>query len=327
MIYKKIICVLSLLYTLSNYAQTCCSGGIPLSNNIGLPLSEKGTIQLGLNYDFNNLNTLNSGSEKLNDDTRLRTTHSVLLNGSYAISNRFSVEGLFTWVNQRRIITSTFDGSKNLEASSGISDAILLAKYNFPNLISKNSDLTLGLGTKIPLGSSTEVNANGILLINDLQPGSNAWDIIYWLSTGKRFNFRPSLNVSTRFVYRSTGTNNEYLGNSSYKFGNEIQAFLSFSDQFTFVKTLLSPSISFKYRNSVKDQIEGRELDNTGGNWIFIIPNFDVNITPKITFSARAELPIYSNVDGTQLTPTYRLTSGFLFKITPKQNPLNFNPQ
>ncbi|GAB1855168.1 hypothetical protein MHTCC0001_00010 [Flavobacteriaceae bacterium MHTCC 0001] len=325
--FKKVICALSIFFTLCIHAQTCCSGGIPLSNNIGLPLSEKGTVQIGLNYDFNNLNTLNSGSETLDDDTRLRTTHAILLNTSYAITNTFSVEGLFTWVNQRRIITSTFDGSKNLEASSGIGDAILLFKYNFPNLISKDSDLTLGLGTKIPLGSSTEVDTNGILLINDLQPGSNAWDIIYWLSSSKRFNFRPSLSVSTRFVYRSTGTNNEYLGNSSYKFGNEIQVFLSFSDQFTFLKTLSSPSISFKYRNSVKDQIEGRALDNTGGNWIFIIPNFDINITPKITFSARAELPIYSNVDGTQLTPTYRLTSGFLFKIPPKQHPLNFNLQ
>ncbi|MDO5974688.1 hypothetical protein [Flavivirga jejuensis] len=33
-------------------AQTCCSGWIPLSNNISLPLSEKGTIQIGLNYDY-----------------------------------------------------------------------------------------------------------------------------------------------------------------------------------------------------------------------------------------------------------------------------------
>ncbi|WP_303318696.1 hypothetical protein Q4Q34_09480 [Flavivirga abyssicola] len=300
-------------------AQTCCSGGIPLSNNIGLPISEKGTLQLGLNYDYNNLNTLNSGTETLNDNTRLRITHSILFNTSYAITNRFSVEGLFTWVNQRRIITSTFDGSKNLEASSGVGDAIILLKYNFPDLISKNSDLIFGLGSKIPIGSSSEVDSRGILLINDLQPGSNAWDIIYWLSASKRFDFRPSLSVSTRFVYRSTGIDNDYLGNSTYKYGNEFQGFLSFSDQFTFLKTLASPSISFKYRNTVKDETGGGKLDNTGGNWVFIIPNFSINITPSISFSTKAELPIYSNVDGTQLTPTYRITTGVLIKINPKK--------
>jgi len=39
------------------YAQTCCSGGIPLSNNIGLTSLGKGTLQIGINYDYNNLNT------------------------------------------------------------------------------------------------------------------------------------------------------------------------------------------------------------------------------------------------------------------------------
>ena len=240
------------------------------------------------------------------------------------LQTNFSVEGLFTWVNQRRKITQF--GNEDLEASSGIGDAILLVKYNFPDLISKNSDFTLGLGTKIPLGSSTEVNDNGILLINDLQPGSNALDLIFWLSASKSFNIRPSLNVSGRLVYRNTGTDDEYLGSSTYKYGNEFQAFLSFSDQFVFSKTLINPGFSFKYRNAQKDETSGGQLNNTGGNWVFIIPNFSIDITPNIAFSTRAELPVYSNVDGTQLTPTYRITSGLLFKIKPKvTDTINFN--
>lgn len=322
--YLKEFCVaFCFLFYAQITAQTCCSGGVPLSNNLGLSQEEKGTIQIGLNYDYNNLNTLNSGSSTLNDNSRLRITHSILLNASYAITNNFSVEGLFTWVNQRRKISQF--GNENLDQSSGIGDGVLLLKYSFPDLISKNSDLTLGLGTKIPLGSSTEVDSRGILLINDLQPGSNAWDVIYWLAASKRFNFRPSLNTSIRFTYRNTGTDNDYLGNSTYKFGNEFQGFLSFSDQFTFLKTLTMPSLSFKYRNTIQDETGGGKLDNTGGNWVFIIPNFSINITPNIAFSTKAELPIYSNVDGTQLTPTYRITSGILFKIKPKQDLLNLN--
>ncbi len=326
MCIKKTILTSTLLFVIfvqSFNAQTCCSGGVPLSNNLGLSQQDKGTIQLGLNYDYNNLNTLNSGTETLNDNSRLRITHSTLLNASYAFTNNFSVEGLFTWVNQRRKISQF--GNENLDQSSGIGDGVLLLKYRFPNIISKNSDLTLGLGTKIPLGSSTELDSRDILLINDLQPGSNAWDFIYWLSTSKRFNFRPSLNTSIRFTYRSTGTDNNYLGNSTYKYGNEFQVFLNFSDQFNFLKTLTNPSISLKYRNTLKDETGGGQLDNTGGNWVFLIPNFSIDITPNIAFSTKAELPIYSNVDGTQLTPTYRITSGFLFKLKPKSDSINFN--
>ncbi len=298
-------------------AQTCCSGGIPLSNSIGLAILEKGTTQIGISHDYNNLNTLNSGSEKLNDDSRLRITHSVLVNFSYAISDKFSVEGLFTWVNQRRKITQF--GNENLDQTSGVGDGILLARYNFSNAIGKNSDLNVGIGAKLPLGSSTETNDQGITLNADLQPGSNAWDLIYWSSFSKNFDFRPTFSLSSRLIFRNTGTNNSYFGDSTYKFGNEFQAFIGFSDQFLLFKTIANPSISFKYRNSRKDKTGGFDLDNTGGNWVSIIPNFSINIKTNIVFSTKAELPIYSNVDGTQLTPTYRITTGFIFTLSPKK--------
>ena len=316
MYLKHVVLLIVILFFFNLKAQTCCSGGIPLSNNIGLPNYEKGTFQIGLSYDYNNLNTLNEGASKLNDNARLRITHSILLNTSYSITDNLSAEGLFTWVNQRRKISQF--GNENLDTSSGVGDALILMKYNFNKVFGPFSTLALGLGAKIPVGSSTEKNNQGIILNADLQPGSNAWDIIYWLSSSKNFDFRPSFTVSTRFTYRVTGSNNSYLENSTYKFGNEFQAFLSVSDQFLLLKNIVNPSISFKYRNAIKDKIDGFDLNNTGGNWVFIIPNFSMAISPNLSFSVKAELPIYSNVDGTQLTPTYRLTSGLLFKIKPR---------
>lgn len=321
--FKIYICISFIFCLLKGVAQTCCSGGIPLSNSIGLEVSEKGTLQIGLNYDYNNLNTLNSGSETLDDNARLRITHSTLLNVGYSITNHLSIEGLFTWVNQRRKITQ-FD-NENLDQSSGIGDAILLAKYNFNNGIGQDSDLGIGIGTKIPLGSSTETNALGITLNADLQPGSNAWDIIYLIQASKRFKFRPSLTFSSRLIYRDTGINNSYFETSTYRFGNEFQAYLGASDQFVLFKTLFNPSLTFKYRDARIDEIGGFELNNTGGNWLFIIPNISFNLTPDIVFSTKVELPIYSYVDGTQLTPTYRITAGVLIKIAKKQGLINLN--
>ncbi|WP_203256443.1 hypothetical protein [Hyunsoonleella ulvae] len=318
---KKLILGVILVCIYNVNAQTCCSGGIPLSNNIGMTVENKGTFQISINYDYNNLNTLNNGSETLNDNSRLRITHSILLNTSYAITNRIAIEGLFTWVNQRRNISQF--GSENLDTTSGVGDGLLLLKYNFNNLLGKNSSTEIGLGTKIPFGSSTEANEQNIVLNADLQPGSNAWDIVYYIAGSKQPAFRPSMTISSRVIYRNTGTNNTYLGNSSYKFGNEIQAFLGVSDQFQMLKTLANPSITFKYRDADLDQIDGFNLDNTGGNWLFIIPDFSIQLKPNVAFSTRIELPLYSNVDGTQLTPTYRVTSGILLKLKPKQKLFN----
>ncbi len=297
-------------------AQTCCSGGIPLSNNIGLSTQKKGTFQIGVNYDYNNLNTLNNEDEKLDDNARLRITHSALINVGYSVTDKIAIEGLFTWVNQRRKITQF--GNENLDQTSGIGDAVLLLKYNLKNLIGENSNVALGIGTKIPIGSSTETNEQGITYNADLQPGSNAWDLIYWSSINKSFNFRPSLNFSSRLIYRSTGSNNSYFEDSTYKFGNEFQFFLGFSDQFLLFKTLIDSSLIFKYRNAEKDKTGDFNLDSTGGDWIFIIPNVSININSSIAFSTRVELPIYARVDGTQLTPTYRLTTGILVSLFEK---------
>ena len=308
---------------ISIQSQTCCSGGIPISNNLGLDISEKGTIQVGLNYDYNNLNTLNSDTEKLNDDSRLRITHSALLNVGYSITDRFSAEVLFTWVNQRRTISQF--GNENTDQTKGVGDAVLLLKYNFPEILGENSAFNIGIGTKIPLGSSTEKNELGIVLNSDLQPGSNSWDMVYYSLLSKNLNFRPSLNVYSKLIYKSSGTNQSYLEELIYKFGNEFQIFLGVSDQFQFFKTLSNPSIALKYRNAKKDSIDGFDIESTGGNWVFLVPNFSINLTTYMSFNTKAELPIYSQVNGTQLTPTFRISSGVMIEIFTKQKEINLN--
>ena len=323
MMFRFLMLFISLGMVNLIHSQTCCSGGIPLSNNIGMEFSEDDLLLIGLSYDFNNLNTLKFGSETLDDDSRLRTTHSVLLNVGYAISNRLNIEGLFTWVNQRRII-SQFE-SKNLDQTFGIGDAIVLVRYSLLRNTSKNWNLDIGIGAKIPFGSSTETNDQGITLNADLQPGSNSWDIVYLIGASKIFNFRPTMTFSSRIVYRQTGENNSYFGNSTYEFGNEVQAFLNIVDQFLIGKTLVNPGLSFKYRNAVKDRTQGFEIPNTGGDWVFIIPNFSIKLLQNVSFNAAAELPLYARPDGIQLTPTYRLTSGFLFKLFSKPKSLAIN--
>lgn len=302
-----------LAITKTSFSQTCCSGGIPLSNNLGLEFSSGQTAILGLSYDFNNLNTLKNENETLDDNSRLRTTHSILLNAGYSFTDRLSIEGLFTWVNQRRII-SQFD-EENLDQTYGIGDAVILVRYKVINNIEKSFSLDIGFGVKLPLGSSTETNDQGIVLNADLQPGSNSWDLIYLLGANKSFDFRPTMAFSTRLIYRQTGENNSYFDDSTYEFGNDVQAYFGVSDQFLVQNTLINPGITFKYRNAAQDKINSAELPNTGGDWIFIIPNLSVSIFKNTSLNVSAELPIYSRPDGIQLTPTYRITSGFLINL------------
>jgi len=315
----------AIIFISSVYSQTCCSGGIPLSNNLGLANPGKHILQFSVNYDFNNLNTLKAGSRTLDDSARKRITHSILFNTSYSFTNNFSIETLFTWVNQRRIIDQF--GSTDLQTTNGVGDAVVLANYGFKKLLGETSTVTLGIGTKIPIGSYDEVSPIGITFIADLQPGSGAWDGIFFSAISKSFNFRPSTTFFSRAIYRATGKNRDYLdGLQVYEYGDEIQLFLGVSDQFlVFDKKLISPSLSFKYRNAQRDEIDGIELNNTGGNWLFLLPSLSIELSQNISILTKAELPIISNVDGTQLTPTYRFTSGLLINFNLKKNEINFN--
>lgn len=303
-------------------SQTCCSGGVPLSNNLGLPIEERGIWQLGLNYDYNNLNTLNAGSTKLDDNSRERITNSVLLSVAYSITDRFALETLFSWVNQTRTITQF--GNENFTETSGIGDAVLMAKYAFPEAVGVKSAVNIGLGAKAPLGRSDLTNEDGFLLTADLQPGSGAWDALVWLSLSKAFDFRPSATFSGNFIYRLTGINNSYLNNtSSYEFGNVFQANVGYTDQFLLFNTIFNPGVIFKYRNASIDKINSNNLPNTGGEWVFVRPELSVNIKTNFLVILRVELPIYSYVVGTQLTPTTRFTAGVYFKLNNKNNTIN----
>ena len=52
-------------------SQTCCSGGVPLSGNIGFEGSNRGTLQMELGYDLNYISTLKEEAETLEDESRL----------------------------------------------------------------------------------------------------------------------------------------------------------------------------------------------------------------------------------------------------------------
>lgn len=300
------------------FAQTCCSGGVPLSNNLGLPNEGKNSLILGLNYDYNNLNTLNAGTQKLNDDSRLRITNSILFNIGYAFTNRLSIESLFTWVNQTRTISQF--GNESFSETRGVGDAVFLVKYAMPDLLGANTIVNLGLGTKAPLGKSDLTTPEGFQLTADLQPGSGAWDVIGWLSASKGLNFRPSATIFGSLTYRATGENNSYLNNNAvYEFGNVVQANIGYTDQFLLFNLIFNAGLIFKYRKTSRDRIDASEIPNTGGEWVFVRPELGIQITPDILLTTRVEIPAYNYVDGTQLTPTVRFTTGISFTLKKKE--------
>ena len=225
------------------------------------------------------------------------------------------LEGLFTWVNQQRVIRQS--GNVNLDETSGFGDGIFMFRYMLLNKYTYS--LSIGVGGKIPIGSTKEVNSQGILLNADLQPGSNAFDNIFTSTFTQQFNSRKSLNFFVRPTYRNTGSNTSYLGSSNYKFGNEFQLYIGLSDQFFLWNQIFNTNLTFKFRNAKNDKLNNNIIANTGGDWLFVYPGISLQISPRISFSTKLEIPIYSRVTGTQLTPTYRINTGMSIQFLKKR--------
>ncbi len=283
-----------------------------MSNNIGLPKADRGTFQLNLNYDWNNLNRLKAGDQRLNDDTRQRETHTLLVEAGYSFTKHFSFDLFVPIIQQERTITTL--NAPDREVTRGLGDIVILPKYSISDA------LTVGLGIKLPTGESNALNERQIALPADLQPGSGAVDGILYLAYQRYSGKRPSFGYYGNLIFRNTGTNNSYFAGSSYAFGNELQLSTGISDRFMFLGQLIDPSLRIQYRKRGKDFFEDQEFPGSGGDFLFINPGISIPLSPKIAGQINTTIPIYSHVQDTQLSPTFQLNIGFSYKTNFKSN-------
>ncbi len=303
-------------------AQTCCSGGVPLTGNLGMPSAASGTWQFSPAYDLNYMNTLKQGSQTIQDQSRRRMTQSLLFETGYSISDRFYISGLFTYVFQTRRIEQF--GSINKDFVHGLGDAVVLLSYRLGGEANRKWEFITGLGPKIPMGRSDMSNADRITYNADLQPGSGAWDIIAWGLFSRQAIIRPSTNLSLRMIYRQTGTNDNYLEFSTYRFGNEFQVIAGISEQLLAGRHLFDPSLLLRFRSTGPDHLGGAELPNTGGRWLYLVPGLVYHPSPAFHIRLAGEIPVYANLQGIQLTTSFRLTAGIYYRLT-RNKPADIN--
>ncbi len=293
--------------------QTCCSGGTPLTGNLGIQTIEPGSWYFNFSYDYNFLDALYSGTTLLDDDTRDRVTQSLLLQAIYPISEKFSINGLFTYVGQQRTVFSPL-GNTEVTNAQGVGDMVVLAQYTLLSDVKRS--ITIAAGPKIPFGKFDATDPElGLVLNPDLQPGTGSWDGIIGASYNQYHFLKPNLTFSSYVSYRTTTKAKRFEGDNDYKFGNEFMVSAGLSNQFLIKRTAIGASAHIRYRNAVPDQISGLKVPGTGGNWFILIPGVYFEPNDTWTFSVSGEIPLYNNLNGTQLTTTYRLNAGIAIKL------------
>ena len=82
--------------------------------------------------------------------------------------------------------------------------------------------------------------------------------------------------------------------------------------------SLMDATLLFRYRKALNDRFHDHNMPNTGGEWLFLATMFGFNFNQHLALNITFEIPLYTKVVGTQLSPTYRLNAGVFIKINKK---------
>jgi hypothetical protein len=300
------------------FAQTCSCAGAPLLGTQSAGASGQGNLLIGLTYEFNQITNLYTGSTRLSNNAVERNTQSTLFEINYGITNSFSVSGTLSFVQKNRESGISNPGGSELTTTNGIGDGVILLRY----VISQQSlwnryHLAVGAGSKAPLGSTSLRNPGGLLFNADMQPGSGAWDGVFWSMAGVSLLPRSTMNLGLINSYRVTGTNQRFSENDNYRFGNEFISNFSVSNS---INDRFSYALNLRYRSSASDQRNKVSMPNTGGLWLSVIPDFYVGLSDNISLKLSGQIPVYQDLRGFQPTTTYALSASLFINLNRNEN-------
>ena len=296
----------------NTFSQACCTGGIPLSSSLGIKAYPEKSFVIDLSYDINKMDQLFSGNSKLDDSNRERTTNSTFLRFSYALNKKWAISTIIPYVWQKQTVFSSAGNTS--QSSNGVGDVVLLGQYTV--LQNNKEQLITAIGPKFPTGSVYKRDKEfEILLPPDLQPGTGSYDIISAISYSRHGIVRPTLRANAQISFRYSFDVGRYDGGQKYRFGNELVLNLGFTDSFLLAKKVFNPGILLKYRHTQEDENNGNKFPNTGGSLLYLVPSLDIQITPNLNLYSNLEIPVYTDVIGTQLVTSYRGKVGINYTL------------
>jgi hypothetical protein len=295
--------LLALIVPLQSMAQTCSCAAVPLLGSMELASPNDNQWFLSSTYEFHDVSELVSGSSTIPDQTnRDRTTEAFIVEASRGLTDRISISALLSGVSHEREVAGI--GA----SASGLGDALLMAKYS-PKSISLYSDtaLSFGLGVRIPVGVD-DATWQGITLAEDMQPSTGAYGGIVWAYWARALNDSKGARVYASVSYAENDENDR-----GYMFGSDTTVTIGGAYQ---TQTPWGFNLDMLYRNASRDQRNSAVIENTGGEWLDVVPSVQYHLSEKLALKAAAKIPVARDLnDALQFTTKYavRVSLSYVF--------------
>lgn len=312
-------------------SQGCCSGGAsnPIAGGAATGVLQKNQMEISGNYQIMNSNKFFSQSNETSKLFNNLNSNYLFLRTDYGISEKLTLS-----LASGYFINKTLIGFENIDTtnSRGVSDLIILPRLDVFNKINDRTktELTLGIGMKIPLGShsdSTLIISHPIIgdiySINPptVQNTNGSIDLVYYAFFFRSY-IKKKLSVFTNILYLNRGFNS--LGQ---KFGDYASLGIFVGKTF-FKKIGVTNQIRMEWLGKMEaaENIDllgyyNIEQASTGSSKVFFVPQISY-IHKSLILYITGEIPIYQNVNGTQVGSNLQLTAGINYRFFIKKQPV-----
>ncbi|HIF14968.1 MAG TPA: hypothetical protein EYQ86_06505 [Bacteroidetes bacterium] len=327
--YIRLILVsaLALVFYGSAYSQGCCSGGAgsPIAGGAATGVLQKDQMEVSSNYQFirsNKFRTQNRDTVALFDNLSSKYLFSRV---DYGISERLTMSVATGYYLNKALVEI---GQTDTISSSGMGDLILFPRVDVFNKRKNNwrTEITLGLGLKIPIGSHNDSNLIfSHPLIGDVyaiapptvQTTNGSMDMMFYTFIYHAYP-KKKLRFFANSLYVKKGFNS--LGE---KFGDYASLGL-FAGKTLFMKLGLTAQVKGEWVGKMEAakniSLASYNIDpaSTGSKKIFFVPQ--ISFTQKsLTLYVTSEIPLYQNLVGVQVSSQYQFTTGLSYRFFAKK--------
>lgn len=286
-------------------AQNCCAPAVAQQGVLGETAALPKVLEIGLHYEYLRSRDLNleEGIESAGNNVE-SDWHRTSLSLGYGINRRFSVSAVLPYTWKEKYWERTRDGLNWTNKTEGFGDLSLVLRYSLiPRDFVNYRELTLGVGAKMPTGS-TEKRNFGFKVPKELQSGTGSWDGIFSVTFFQ--GFEP-VDVLASCTYVLTGQSNE---DYPYEFGDQFYYLLDCNAHLIErVDVSLALSGTVKAHDTEGD-IELEE--STGRHQVWLVPGIELQVIPAVLgLQLHCEAPIYQDFNGAQLRSDYNIRVSF----------------
>ena len=322
---QVLISFLILVANINVYAQGCCSGGAgsPIAGGAASGVLQEYQMEISANYQFNKSNTFYTGSKLTEPLFKNLTSNYMFFRTDYGVSKKLTLS-LATgyYLNKSK----EADYVINNRTSSGFSDLIIFPRYSVYNKNNnfKRTEIALGLGIKMPLGTH----------IDSTLTGPNEWDFyktnppLVQTTNGSNdfmfysFIFREYQKRKLRLFISALHVKKNF-NSLGIKFGDYSSLGLFISKTF-FRQWGVTTQLKLEHVGEIQSvenidpELYGINPISTGSNKAFFTPQISYSQN-GLTFFATSEIPVYQYLHGTQVGSQNQFTVGVNYRFLTKE--------